>query len=200
MLLISMIACFAKKNDIPDPQQQLLQQTTVGDEVIEQGVDLNNDGQTDFSTNLEPGMIVEKLDINSDGKVDVTNHYKMRDDGSKTLVYKSVDLNWDGNVDVHTWFNLQGEIEREAIDGDFDGLTEWVDYYKGNKLVRSEVDSDFDGKSDLFRIYKSQRLEEKRYDSNGDGKIDFWQYYDAEGNLKKTGRDLDGDGEVDTRN
>ena len=200
MIAWIMLACGPKQTtNIAEPPQQQLQETIVGEETLQQ-VDLNKDGKPDYAINLEPGMVIQKLDINGDGKVDVTNNYKVRDDSTRILVYKSVDLNWDGYVDVQTWFNEQGEIEREAIDGDFDGIAEWVDYYKGNKLVRSEIDTDFDGVADLKRFYKSQRISEKRFDSDGDGKTDVWQYFDAEGNVQKIGRDVDGDGEVDSRN
>jgi len=201
MIYVLLVGCFAKTTTIPEPQKQQIQELIVNDvESFQQGVDLNGDGIADTASNLEIGMKVQKIDINGDGQVDVINHYKERDDGTEVLMYKSVDMNWDGKTDVQTWFNINGEIEKEAMDGDFDGLTEWVDHYKGNKLILSEIDSDFDGKYDLFRIYKSERLEEKRYDRDGDGKIDFWQYYDANGTLQKTGKDIDGDGEVDIRN
>ena len=201
MIYVLLVGCFAKISTIPEPQKQQIQELIVNDvEAFQQGIDLNGDGIPDTASNLEIGMKVQKIDINGDGQVDVINHYKERDDGTEVLMYKSVDMNWDGKTDVQTWFNINGEIEKEAMDGDFDGLTEWVDHYKGNKLILSEIDSDFDGKYDLFRIYKSERLEEKRYDRDGDGKIDFWQYYDANGTLQKTGKDIDGDGEVDIRN
>ncbi len=201
MISLLFIGCFNKPTDIPEPAKQQIKEIIAEDmEAFQQGVDLNGDGVPDTASNLEVGMKVQKIDINGDGQVDVINHYKTRDDGTEMLMYKSVDMNWDGKTDVQTWFNINGEIEKEAMDGDFDGLSEWVDHYKGNKLIMSEIDSDFDGKYDLFRIYKSERLEEKRYDSDGDGKIDFWQYYDANGALISTGRDNDGDGKVDERN
>jgi len=201
MFTFLFIGCFAKSSNIPDPQKQQIMEVVVDDpEQFQQGVDLNNDGVADAAAHLEAGMKIQKIDINGDGQVDVINHYKEREDGTQVLMYKSVDMNWDGKTDVQTWFNINGEIEKEAMDGDFDGLTEWVDHYKGNKLILSEIDSDFDGKFDLFRIYKSERLEEKRYDRDGDGKIDYWQYFDSNGTLLKTGKDTDGDGEVDVRN
>lgn len=201
MFTFLFIGCLAKSSNIPAPQKQQIMEVVVDNpEQFQQGIDLNNDGIADAAAHLEAGMKIQKIDINGDGQVDVINHYKEREDGTQVLMYKSVDMNWDGKTDVQTWFNINGEIEKEAMDGDFDGLTEWVDHYKGNKLILSEIDSDFDGKFDLFRIYKSERLEEKRYDRDGDGKIDYWQYFDSNGTLLKTGKDTDGDGEVDVRN
>ncbi len=201
MIYLLLVGCFAKNTKVPEPQKQQIKELMVNDtEEFQQGVDLNGDGIADVASTLEVGMKVQKIDINGDGQVDVINHFKTRDDGTEVLMYKSVDMNWDGKTDVQTWFNINGEITKEAMDADFDGLTEWVDHYQGNKLILSEIDSDYDGKFDLFRYYKSERLEEKRYDRDGDGKIDFWQYYDANGTLLKTGKDTDGDGEVDVRN
>ena len=148
---------------------------------------------------LEEDLVQQQIDINGDGKPDVYNDYKVRDDQTKALIHKQVDLNWDGKIDIETWFDVNGQILKEALDGDFDGTAEWVDHYKGNKLVMSEVDTDYDGSYDLFRYYEQEKLRRKEHDSDGDGKIDFWQYYDESGVLKKTGRDLDGDGEMDTR-
>jgi len=149
---------------------------------------------------IDDDLIQQQIDINGDGIPDVFNDYKIRDDNTRALIHKQVDLNWDSKVDIETWFDINGEITKEALDGDFDGIAEWVDHYKGNKLVLSEVDTDYDGAYDLFRYYEKEQLRRKEHDSNGDGKIDFWQYYNEEGVLQKTGRDLDGDGEMDVRN
>ena len=153
-----------------------------------------------LSETVTDDVVTQKIDINGDGKPDVFNDYKVRDDNTKILIHKTVDLNWDGNIDIETWFSITGEIEKEAMDGDFDGTKEWVDHYKGSKLVLSEVDTNYDGSFDLFRYYENEQLRRKEHDSDGDGKIDFWQYFDDEGKLSKTGRDIDGDGEMDLRN
>ena len=149
---------------------------------------------------LEDGLIEQQIDINGDGTADVFNHYRIREGASRLLVYKKVDLNWDGKPDVQTWFDVTGEIEKEALDGDFDGIAEWVDHYKNSTIVMSEVDTNFDGVYDLFRYYEKQKLKRKEQDTDGDGNIDFWQYFGNDGTVTKTGQDIDGDGEMDIRN
>ena len=58
---------------------------------------------------------------------------------------------------------------------------------------------DYDGAFDLFKIYESGRVSRKERDTNNDGRTDFWEYLDAEGNVVKVGRDVDGDGVMDVR-
>ena len=78
------------------------------------------------------------------------------------LVYKKVDPIGMVKPDVQTWFDVTGEIEKEALDGDFDGIAEWVDHYKNSTIVMSEVDTNFfDGVYDLFRYYEKQKLSER---------------------------------------
>ena len=180
MFMLSFLACFSKTP-------------------LETAADMSPLPQL-LSEIVDENVITQKIDVNGDGTPDVFNDYKIRDDNTRILIHKTVDLNWDGKVDIETWFSVTGEIEKEAMDGDFDGAKEWVDHYKGSKLVLSEVDTNFDKTFDLFRYYENEQLRRKEHDSNGDGNIDFWQYFDDNGKLSKTGRDLDGDGEMDVRN
>lgn len=145
------------------------------------------------------GLTLQKIDLNGDGGADVHNFYKERTDAPRLLVRKEVDLNWDGRLDVRTWFDPAGTIEKEEMDGDFDGRVDWVDHYQGGKRVLSEVDTDYDGNFDLFKVYESGRVRSKQRDTDGDGEVDFWEYLDDNGNVVKTGRDIDGDGVMDVR-
>lgn len=144
----------------------------------------------------DEGLTEQRIDLNGDGVPDVFNFY--RGDG-RVLVRKEVDLNWDGNIDVRTWFDGTGNFEREEMDGDFDGLVDWVDYYQGGKRVLSKVDTDYDGQFDLYKIFEGGVVRRKERDTNGDGNIDFWMYLDDSGQVVKTGRDIDGDGIMDVR-
>jgi len=147
----------------------------------------------------EDGTIEQRIDLNSDGEPDVYNFYVQPTDGPRALVRKEVDLNWDQRIDVRTWFTSEGKIEKEEMDGDFDGRVDWVDHYQGGKRVLSEVDTDYNGIFDLFKIYESGKVRRKERDSNGDGRVDFWEYLDDEGTVVKVGRDVDGDGVMDVR-
>ncbi len=145
------------------------------------------------------GQVEQQIDINGDGQPDVYNFFQSRTDGPRLLKRKDVDLNWDGHVDVRTWFNPDGSIEKEEMDGDFDHTVDWVDHYQGGKRVLSEVDTDYNGAFDLFKIYEGGKVRRKERDSNGDGRVDYWEYLDEKGVVQKVGKDVDGDGVMDIR-
>ena len=147
----------------------------------------------------DDGLIEQQIDINGDGGADVHNYFREREDAPRLLVRKEVDLNWDGRLDVRTWFDASGAIEKEEMDGDFDGRVDWVDHYQGGKRVLSEVDTDYNGTFDLFKVYESGVVRSKQRDTDDNGSVDFWEYLDNDGNVVKTGRDIDGDGVMDVR-
>ena len=145
------------------------------------------------------GLVEQQIDLDGDGTPDVYNFYVDRAEGPRALVRKEVDLNWDGRIDVRTWFVETGEIEKEEMDGDFDGRVDWIDHYQGGKRVMSEVDTDNNGQYDLFRIYENGKVRRKERDTTGNGQIDFWEYLNDEEQVIKLGRDIDGDGVMDVR-
>ncbi len=147
----------------------------------------------------DDGLTEQQIDLDGDGKADVWNFWQERADGPRALVRKESDLNRDGKIDVRTWFDSTGRIEKEEMDGDFDGRVDWVDHYQGGKRVLTEVDTDYSGEVDLFKIYESGVVRRKERDTNGDGRVDFWEYLDEQGNVVKVGRDVDGDGVMDVR-
>ncbi len=147
----------------------------------------------------EDGLIRQEIDLNGDGRGDVFNYYRERSEGPRALVRKEVDLNWDGRVDVQSYFTASGEMEKESMDGDFDGNMDWVDHYQGGKRVLSEVDTDYDGRADLWKIYEGGKVKRKERDTDGNAQVDFWEYLDDSGAVVKTGRDIDGDGIMDER-
>lgn len=129
---------------------------------------------------VKPTVLVE-VDFNEDGIIDVKNYYTDRT-GSRVLVRKETDLNLDGRVDVMTYYNESGAMEREVMDGDFDGLFDWTDLYEGGKRVRSEVDTDYNGTPDIYNTYVDGKVTKKERDTNSDGDVDFWETFDADGN------------------
>ena len=147
----------------------------------------------------DDGLIEQRIDVNGDKDPDIFNFFKPRSDGPRLLVRKETDLNTDGRVDVRSWFDETGRLEKEELDGDFDGRVDWVDHYQGGKRVMSEVDTDYNGAFDLFKYYEGGKIRRKERDSNGDGKIDYWEYFDDQGAVVKTGVDVDGDGVMDLR-
>jgi len=147
----------------------------------------------------DDGLTEQKIDLDGDKSADVSNFWKERSDGPRQLIRKDSDLNRDGKVDVRTWFDSAGRIEKEEMDGDFDGRVDWADHYQGGKRVLTEVDTDNDGAYDLFKVYEAGKVRRKERDTNGDGRLDFWEYLDEAGNVVKVGRDVDGDGVMDVR-
>lgn len=154
---------------------------------------------------LSDGMILQEIDLNDDRKPDVFNTYQPRANAPRLLVRKEVDLNLDGQVDKITYYNEQAELEREEMDGDFDGHFDWTDHYQDNVRVMTEVDTDGNGKMDQFSYYESPtpgatpRITRKERDTNGDTLIDIWERFDENGIVNRTGRDTDGDGKMDER-
>lgn len=150
---------------------------------------------------LADGMIIQEIDLNEDRKPDVFNTYQPRANAPRLLVRKEVDLNLDGQVDKITYFNEQGELEREEMDGDFDGHFDWTDHYQDNLRVMTEVDTDANGKMDQFSYYEGTppRITRKERDTNGDSLIDIWERFDENGVVNRTGRDTNGDGKMDER-
>lgn len=147
----------------------------------------------------DDGLVKQLVDMDGDGDPDIFNFYRERADGPRLLVLKHSDLDRDGKMDVRTHFDITGRIEKEEMDGDFDGTVDWVDHYQGGKRTLSEVDTNYDGTFDLFKIYESGTVRRKERDTNFDGTIDFWEYLDDQGNVTKVGRDIDGDGVMDIR-
>ena len=145
------------------------------------------------------GLVEQLVDVNGDGERDVLNFCRERSETTRLLVRKEVDLNWDGKIDVRTWFDDDGNIEKEEMDGDFDGRPDWVDHYNGGQRVMSEIDTDYNGTPDLFKYYEKGVVRKKERATNNDGRPDFWEYLDEKGNVLRTAADTDGDGEMDVR-
>ncbi len=144
------------------------------------------------------GLTEVKVDLNRDGKAEITNYFRERTEG-RLLLRKDTDLDHDGRIDVRTEFDDGGQRVKETYDGDFDGRADCVDHFIAGKRTYSEVDTDFNGTFDLFKYYESGVTRRKERDSDGDGRVDMWEYLDAQGVVVKTGKDIDGDGTMDTR-
>lgn len=162
------------------------------------------------STNLvserttDDGLIAQEIDLDADGAPDIRNFYRQRSDAPRLLVRKELDLNRDGKVDVLSFFDADGNLEREEMDSDYDGALDWTDHYQRGVRVMSEYDTDADGRANVFKYYVRAddgtiHLDRKERDEDGDGKIDVWERFSLTGEVVRTGRDTDGDGKVDVR-
>lgn len=158
-----------------------------------------SEGATIVEAKDSDGNLVEEIDLDHDGMAEVYNHYRTTDDRSRVLLKRSADLNGDGKVDVTSFFSVNGTIEKEEMDSDFDGKVDWVDTYQAGRRVSTQVDSDHDQDFDILKTYEGGRIKNIERDNNGDGKADFWQYFDDAGKVTKVGWDEDGDGVMDER-
>ena len=77
----------------------------------------------------EEGLTLVEIDLDVNGQPDIFNYYRERNDAPRILVKKEVDLNYDGRVDVISYFDIRGDLEREEMDGDFDGTFDTTDYW-----------------------------------------------------------------------
>ncbi|MBA2322117.1 MAG: hypothetical protein H0V89_13305 [Deltaproteobacteria bacterium] len=150
------------------------------------------------------GTVEQRVDFDANGQAEVINFYRERTEGSRVLIRKELDLNRDGKSDVITYLDDRGSIEKEQMDGDFDGKFELVDTYQGGQRMTTEYDTDGDGKANVFKYYLKDQagkiyLDRKERDENGDGRVDVWEKFDASGSVIITGRDSDGDGKMDER-
>jgi hypothetical protein len=146
------------------------------------------------------GNLVVEVDLDGDDQPDIYNYYRQLDGGGRLLLRKEMDLNQDARIDVWSFYTETGDLDREEMDGDFDGAIDWIDHYQGGKRVMSEIDTQNTGRYDLFKYYESGKIRRKERDTTGDGQVDHWEYFDDEGkNVVKVGWDIDGDGQMDVR-
>jgi hypothetical protein len=176
----------------------------VGTACFDKNTDANTAAAQDKSSvrehTTDDGNLIVEVDLDGDGKPDIYNYYRQLDGGGRLLLRKEMDLNQDTRIDVWSIYTETGDLEREEMDGDFDGNIDWVDHYQGGKRVMSEIDTQNTGRFDLFKYYEAGKIRRKERDTTGDGQVDHWEYFDDEGkNVVKVGWDIDGDGQMDVR-
>jgi hypothetical protein len=158
------------------------------------------------------GLILQEVDIDGDKHPDSFNYFRERSGAPRLLLRKEADTNRDGKIDQITYYNDESKIEREEVDGDFDGRYDWIEHWQAEinvdgtqgtwRRMMAEADADHDGKMDTFTYYDGAQgqVTRKERDQDNDGRIDFWERFDDKGVVTKTGRDTDGDGRMDERN
>ena len=146
------------------------------------------------------GEKVTELDTNWDGTPDVwdyTVEEKGPDGRERTRrVRRELDANWDGRVDLTFYYGAREEQERLAMDLDFDGKVDSVQFFEKGVKVRAERDLNGDGKTDEWVFYEKTQVARREQDANFDGRVDTWEYWEN-GQVDRFGEDLDGDGAVD---
>ncbi len=158
----------------------------------------------------EDDPMVERFDVNQDGITDMWKIYQNITDGDQTkrvFVRREIDLTFDNNINYIKFYTPQGNIEKEYLDKDSDGLIESIRYYEGNSVVKIEEFTKKPIKEDLtvdseikpFKIYyynPNGTLKKITKDKTGDGQEDYFLYY-ISGNLDRVGIDEDGDLKID---
>ena len=162
------------------------------------------DGRVKEKVLADEGLLLQAIDLDRDGQAEIFNYFRERADAARLLVRKELDLNRDGKVDIVSWFDDSGNLEREEMDGDYDGHFDWTDHYNEGLRVMSEYDTDNDGTPNVWKYYNVgddgvARLDRKERDTDGDGKIDVWERFNEQGEVVRTGKDTDGDGKMDIR-
>jgi antitoxin component YwqK of YwqJK toxin-antitoxin module len=148
------------------------------------------------------GLVVLKFDVNGDNRPDIRKYVREKTDASghveDVVVRKEIDLNNDGKIDVWRYYDEKGELVKERLDLDFDGLIDCTIYYKSGVVEHKEYDTNFDGKPDLWKYYNEKgQLARVEADRNHDGKVDYWEYWEN-GKLDRIGYDTNGDGKPET--
>ena len=134
-------------------------------------------------SSLPPELIAETLDKDGNGQPDIWSYKR---ENQTTPILRALDLNNDGRHDVRSHYNEKGDMFKEEIDGDFDGLVDIVDFYQANVRIECHIDTNTDGVFDIFRFYKNNVLYKQDQDIDLDGKIDISYFYDEKGKLIPT--------------
>ena len=146
----------------------------------------------------ESGLTKQPIDLDADEVPEIFNYYRDLEGGGQLLVKKEIDLNRDGKVDVISYYDDQSRLQKEMMDGDYDGLFDWADYYEQGTRVRSEYDTDFDGKANVWKYYVSDdggepRVDRLERDIDGDGVVDLTRQFNAAGEVTDTRRTTQSD-------
>jgi hypothetical protein len=85
------------------------------------------------------------------------------------------DRNGDGRPDVWWTYDRQGQVVEKAVDSNFDGRSDVVEYYLGGSLVRRESDRNFDDRIDLVEDFDATTHQHTRSvaDNDFDGTADL---------------------------
>jgi hypothetical protein len=157
--------------------------------------------RADLASDLAGDKPTQSFDLNGDGKPDVWKVWVLPSaaqggEQRKVLAEKRTDMNFDGRVDQTTYFTKTGDMAREELDFDFDGVVDAVDSYENGKLVLREMSFLLDGRPKLRKVFENGEMVRKERDEDGDGRIETWEVYEG-GRISSVIHDRDGDGRPD---
>jgi hypothetical protein len=138
------------------------------------------------------------VDYDADGRNDI--HYEYN---GRAIARIDYDRDDDGHVDARWIFDFNGVEKEYDADDDFDGRFEWQGSVEDGEVVRNALDADGDGlpervthsrngvlqSVEFFRhdriakreLYRSGLLSSADYDDDGDGRFDRRVELDAKG-------------------
>ncbi len=141
--------------------------------------DSNRDGKADSWTYFDKGRKTKvEMDIDNDGKADVVNNFVYGPGGE--LIKIETDNNKDGKADQISCF-VNGILDKEESDADYNGAMESVTYFRDGKQEKSEIDLNGDGKPDVVKTYilnSSGEAVGADVDENADGAPDYKERYE----------------------
>lgn len=160
----------------------------------------------------DEGLLLEEFDINRDGNVDNYSYSQPLDKygdpledltgytpytlPNYRLVRRELDLNFDGETDFIRHYDVRGNIARDEVDTNFNGVIDRTVSYSNGVVTRRDIDGDENGHVEEIRYYVTGKLFRIERDENQDGQTDYWQFF-TEGVLTRAGYDHDGDRVID---
>jgi hypothetical protein len=156
--------------------------------------------------------LVSSYDVNKDGNADMWKIYKsvkVNDTETKqVLSRREIDLNFDGNINYYKFYTEKGNIDKEYLDLDLNGVLDCVRYYENNQITKEDYYSQNPMKKDLSidenvkvykkALYSNNKITRILVDRTNNGYLDEYLFF-KKNELIQIGFDEDEDGKIDTR-
>ena len=156
--------------------------------------------------------LIEPFDVNQDGEADMWKIYKeltTNDNIKKVLKRREIDLNFDGKLNYIKFYSDKGNILKEYLDKDLDGVFDSIRFYKDNIIRKIEIYKSNplekgnltllkDKKPFKTYYYRQGRIKRVTSDLRKSSKEDFFMFY-KKNKLEQIGIDYDDDLKIDER-
>ena len=156
--------------------------------------------------------LIEPFDVNQDGEADMWKIYKeitVSDEIRRVFLRREIDLNFDGKLNYIKFYSEKGNIEKEYLDRDLDGIFDDIRFYEKNVVKKIEIyksnplekdNLTLRKKINPFKVYNYRRGTLKRVtlDTRKSPKEDIFLFY-KKNKLEQIGIDYDDDLKIDER-
>jgi len=156
--------------------------------------------------------LISSYDVNRDGTADmwkIYKEFKAKDDlVKKILLRREIDLNFDGKINYYKFYTEKGDIDKEYIDLNLDGVVETIVFYERNiikkqfKYKKNPIKEDLtiDESIPVYKkiLYANKKLDRVIVDRTDDGVLDQYLFF-KKNKLIQIAFDDDEDGKIDTR-